>query len=45
MGVVVGGVVVEPVFAVRNQAAVIGLTSIVNNSRLISRLPDLLYFV
>ena len=41
VGVVVGGVVVEEVFTVRDQAAIIRLTSIVNNSRLVSRLPNL----
>ena len=45
VGVVVGGVVVEEVFTIRDQAAIIRLTSIVNNSWLVCGLPNLLHCV
>lgn len=41
VGVVVGGVVVEEVLTVRDEAAVIRFTTIVNNRRLIGWLPYL----
>ena len=42
VGVVVGGVVVEEVFTVWDQAAIIRFTPIVNNSWLIGWFPYLL---